>query len=131
MSHLLGGIGHGFTQEQFAESRGFGTPSDGDRGQLGESRWVDTGFGFVEQQIWDGENWFATGETHSIPAAPSAPAGRAPPAFSGTQVGLQFQNDLAGAEAKRLASVAAGNLPEAPRRVEQKRILPLGSQQGK
>jgi hypothetical protein len=34
--------------------------------QPGDSQWVDSGFGFVEQQIWDGERWVSTGETQPI-----------------------------------------------------------------
>ncbi len=49
------------------------------------------------------------------PTGGGAGAGRAPPAFSGTQVGIQFQNDLAVAEAKRQEALAAGNTVEARR----------------
>ena len=49
-------------------------------------------------------------EVRTAPSGPSAPAA---PAFSGTQAGIQFQNDLAVAEAKRQEALAAGDLTEA------------------
>jgi hypothetical protein len=59
---------------------------------------VDTGFGFVEQQIWDGESWISTGETHSIPAGPGAPSA---PSFASTQA-AQAQQEAFVREQDRL-----------------------------
>ncbi len=99
---------------------GGGLSSGGTSGgapQLGESRWVDTGFGFVEQQIWDGERWFSTGETHSIPAGTggSTPRTIFPSEVEANQAAAELARARAGAvetPEERAAALALRETPE-------------------
>ena len=75
---------------------------------------VDAGGGDLFQLSINNEGGVTKSGTTSLSTGTTGSA----PAFSGTQTGLQFQNDLAVAEAKRQEAVAAGNTAEA-RRWEQ------------
>ncbi|KKN27951.1 hypothetical protein LCGC14_0859410 [marine sediment metagenome] len=117
---LPGPTGVQDTGAAILRSRTLGTTaSGGDAGaQPGDSRWVDSGFGFVEQQIWDGARWVSTGETEPIrDTGGTGGAGRTQ--FQSERALDEAQARLASANAALAELEAAGTQPISPFQKQQ------------
>ena len=104
-------------QGRLAAWRAVPAPGGGGAGdggaQPGDSRWVDSGFGFVELQIWDGTRWVSTGDTEPIRDT-GGTGGPGRVQFESERALQEAQTRLSNANAALAELAAAGTQPISP-----------------